>query len=118
MAKKNTPQTQERFDDGHGVTDTYLLNDRFNWIIIKQDISGLLPIMRFEQQVKDVKKNEVIARYVDFAKGNSIKNTIGPPGPLKFWLHSGNCSGGEINKSKLIHFADDVETISVRGERK
>jgi len=118
VANKVAPQTQERFDDGHGVTDTYLLNDRFNWIIIKQDISSLLPIMRFEQQVKDVKKNEVLARYVDFATGNSIKNTVGPPGPLKFWLHSGHCIGGEMNDSKLAHFFIAAKNINEKGTSK
>jgi len=118
VANKGAHQTQERFDDGQGVTDTYTLNDRFNWIVIKQDISSLLPIIRVEQQVNDVKKGEVLARYIDFGSGNSVKNTVGPPGPLKFWLHSGNCSGGAINKSKLIHFADDAETISNQGEKK
>jgi hypothetical protein len=108
VANKNAPQTQVRFDDGHGVTDTYLLNDRFNWIIIKQDISGLLPIMRFEHEVKDVKKNEVLARYVDFATGNSIKNTVGPPGPLKFWLRSRHCIGGERNKGLMYSFEHNI----------
>ncbi|MDO9053914.1 MAG: hypothetical protein Q7U37_08315 [Gallionella sp.] len=112
VANKGAPQTQDRFDEGHGVTDTYLLNDRFNWIIIKRDIFSLLPIMRFEQQVKDVKKDEVLARYVDYATGNSIKNTIGPPGPLKFWLHSGHCGGGEMNDSKLAHFFIAAKNIN------
>lgn len=107
-----SPTKYERFDNGHGKTTTYLLNERFNWIVTQQDISSILPIIRTEQQVKDVKKNEVLARYVDFGSGNSVKNTVGPPGPLKFWLHSGNCSDGAINKSKLIHFADGVESLS------
>lgn len=116
VANKNAPQSQERFEDG--LTETYRLNDRFNWIIIERDISSLLPVMRFEQQVKDVKKNEVLARYVDYATGNSVVHTIGPPGPLRFWLRNGNCSDGAINKSRLIHFADDAENIFTWGERK
>jgi hypothetical protein len=116
VANKGAPSREERFDDGHGRADTYLLNDRFNWIVIEHDILPLLPIIMKEQQVKDVAKNEVLARYVDFGSGNSVKNFVGMP--LKFWLHNGNCSGGEISKSKLIHFADDAETISIRGERK
>jgi len=118
MANKGAPSRGETFDDGHGKTATYLLNDRFNWIVTQQDISGLLPIIRTEQKVKDAQKNEVLARYVGFGAGNSVKNNSGPQGPLKFWLHSGHCSGGEMNKSKLIHFADETETISNRGTNK
>lgn len=76
----------------------------------------MLPIIMVEQQVKDVAKNEVLARFVDFGTGNSVKNFVGMP--LKFWLHSGNCSGGDMNKSKLIHFTDDAENILTQGKRK
>ena len=41
-----------------------------------------------------MKTSEVIAEYIDFATGNSVKNTIGPPGPMKFWLRSPYCDGG------------------------
>ena len=57
-------------------TDTYFLNERFNWIVTEQDISPLLPIIMIEQQVKEVAKNEVLARYVDFGTGNSVKNFL------------------------------------------
>ena len=118
IATKGTPTKYEPFDDGHGKRNTYLLNDRFNWIVSQQDISGLLPIIRTEQEVKDIQKNEVLVRYIDFGTGNSVKDTVGPPGPLKFWLHNGNCVGGAVNKSKLIHFADDAENLSTQGEKK
>ena len=106
VANKGAPSRYERFDGGHRETSTYLLNDRFNWIVIQQDISFLLPIIRVEQQVRDVKDGEVLARYVDFGSGNSVKNTVGPPGPLKFWLHSGHCSGGGNNQDALRNFRD------------
>ena len=101
-----SPTVYERFNDGRGVTNTFLLSKRFNWIVIQQDISFVLPIIRQEQQVKDVIRNEVLARYIDFATGNSVKNTVGPPGPLKFWLHSGHCSGGPQNRDAIRHFRD------------
>ena len=104
MANKGTPSRYEIFDDGHGKVNAYLLNDRFNWIVTQQDISSLLPIIRTEQQVKDVVKNEMLARYVDFAAGNSVKNTVGPPGPMKFWLHNGHCVGGGNNQDALRNF--------------
>ena len=116
VVTKGVPPKEERFNDGHGRTDTNFLNDRFNWLVTEQDIFPLLPIIMRELQVKDVFKNEVLARYVDFGTGNSVKNFVGMP--LKMWLHNGNCNGGDMNKSKLIHFADDAENILTRGERK
>lgn len=118
VAYAGVPSKYEPFDDYHGKRNIYFLNDRFNWVVTQQDIFSLLPIIRTEQQVMDVAKNEVLARYVDFSAVNSVKNPVGAPGPLKFWLHNGNCSGGEINKSKLIHFADDAENLSTQGEKK
>ncbi|MGO8753777.1 MAG: hypothetical protein ACLQHK_00920 [Gallionellaceae bacterium] len=115
VVNKGAPSREERFDDRHGKTDTYLLNDRFNWIVIQQDIFRPLSIIRTEQQVKDVQKNEVLARYVDFSSGHSVTDR---GVSLRFWVNIGNCSGGEINKSKLIHFADDGENISTQGGRK
>ncbi len=116
VAYKNARTNEERFDGGNGTTDTYRLNDRFNWIVTKQDISGLLPIVRTEQQVKDVAKNEVLARYVDFWTGNSIEHFISMP--YKFWLHSGYCSGGEMNDSKLAHFFIAAKNINEKGAGK
>ncbi len=101
-----SPTKYERFGSGHGETFIYLLNERFNWIVAQEDVSSLLPIMRTEQQVKDIQKNEVLARYVDFATGNSVKKPIGPPGPLKFWMHSLHCSGGERDQDSLRNFRD------------
>ena len=107
VANKGAPSRYEEFNDGHGKTNVYLLNDRFNWIVTQQDISSLLPIIRSEQTVKDVQKNEVLARYVDFGAGNSVKNSIGPPGPLKFWMQSKHCIGGGRNQDTLRNFRND-----------
>ena len=104
---KGAPSQFEVFDDGHGDKNTYLLNGRFNWVVIKQDMSGLLSIIRTEQEVKDTKKNEILARYVDFSAGNSVKNTVGPPGPLKFWLSNRHCSDGGYNQDALRDFRNN-----------
>ena len=104
VANKGAPSRYEPYDDGHGKRNTYLLNQRFNWVVSQQDISSLLPIIRIEQQVKDAQKNEVLARYVDFGTGNSVKYTIGPPGPLKFWLDSSHCSSGGLNQDAMRNF--------------
>jgi hypothetical protein len=103
-----SPSKHEQFDAGRGKINTYLLNERFNWVIHQQDISNLFPIIRSEEQVIDFNKNEVLARYVDFSTGNSVKNTIGPPGPLKFWMSSRHCQGGEKNRDALRRVSDDV----------
>lgn len=95
VATRGEPSRYKQFDDGHGKTDTYFLNERFNWVVTQQDMLGLFPVIRTEREVKDIKKNEVLARYIDFASGNSVKNTVGPPGPLKFWLSNQHCRGGE-----------------------
>ena len=101
-----SPTKYDQFDDGYGETFTYLLNERFNWIIAQHDISSMLPIIRTEQQVKDIEKNEVLARYIDYSTGNSVKTPIGPPGPLKFWLRSQHCIGGANNQDNLRGFRD------------
>jgi hypothetical protein len=101
VASKGAPSQDEQFDNGHKRTTTYLLNERFNRVVTQQDISSVLPIIRTEQLVTESKRNEVLVRYVDFASGNSVKNTIGPPGPMKFWLHISSCQNGGQNKVSL-----------------
>lgn len=108
VANKGSPTSYEEFDDRHGKTSTYLLNERFNWIVTQQDYSDLLPIIRVEQQVKDVKTGMVLARYIDFGSGNSVKNTVGPPGPMKFWLHNSSCIGGERNQGLMYSFEHTI----------
>lgn len=100
-----SPTKYEPFYNGHGRTDTYLLNDRFNWIVIQQDIFRPLSIIRTEQQVKDVQKNEVLARYVDFSSGHSVTDR---GVSLKFWLNIGNCPGGEHNQGLIYSFEHNI----------
>jgi len=97
------PSQHELRNDGHLKINSNHINERFNVIVSWQDISGILPIVREENVLFDVKKNDVIARYVDFGTGNSVKNTAGPPGPLKFWLRSSDCIGG---REKQINFGN------------
>lgn len=104
-SSKGSPTKYEPFDEGYGKRNIYLLNDRFNWIVTQQDVSVLLPIIRTEQVVKDAQKNEVLARYVGFGTGNSVKNTSGMP--LKFWLHNGSCNSGGSNQDALRNFRDN-----------
>ncbi len=79
-----SPSESKQTDDRPGEMDIYHLNDRFEWIVKWQDMSQLLPIIREEQEVKDVKKNEVLARYVDFSTGHLVENkTTNLPGGIK-----------------------------------
>lgn len=109
VVNKGAPSRDEQFNDGHKRTTTYLLNERFNWVVTQEDMSSVLPIIRTEQLVTEIKRNEVLARYVDFASGNSVKNTIGPPGPLKFWLWNGHCEGGNRNSGFMWHFTKEFK---------
>ena len=88
------PFQYKQEDDGHSKTIISHINERFDELFIQQDVTDLVPIIRKENVLWDVRKSEAIARYVDFGAGNSVRNTIGPPGPLKFWLHNRNCIGG------------------------
>jgi hypothetical protein len=97
----NWPSEHKRRSDGRQKEITEHINERFDEIVSWEDVSSILLIIRRENVFLDVKNNEVIARYVDFGTGNSVKNTIGPPGPMKFWLHSGSCIGG---REKLASF--------------
>lgn len=100
-----SPTESIQFDNRHGEMDTYHLNDRFSWIVTWQDVSHLLPIIRTVELVKDEKKNEILARYVDFSTGHTIiHKTDRLPGGIKLWLNSGNCSGGRSNASKMRKF--------------
>lgn len=98
------PSRHELHNDGHEKIITELINERFNVVVSWQDMSTVLPIVRAENTLVDVKKNEVAARYIGFGSGNSVKNTVGPPGPLKFWLHSSDCIGGMEQQIKFGKF--------------
>jgi hypothetical protein len=108
IENKGAPSRSDVFDNGHGRKDTYFLNKRFDWVVIHQDIFPPLPIIRIEWDVIDVETKEVLARYVDFGTGNSVKQTIGPPGPLKFWNVIPHCTNGARNKSLIGAFEDNV----------
>ncbi len=99
-------------------TDTYSLNQRFNWVVAWHDaiFLSLLPIRRIEQTVIDTKTNEVLARYVDFAVGYGnplVVNLDGLRG-LKLWFGKEHCADGAMNGGKLAVF---METAYNFGKR-
>lgn len=104
---KRAPSQYKQFDDGRGRTNIYLLNEGFNWNVTKQDISSLVPIISTNWELIDVKKSEILARYTDFGTGNSVKNTVSAPGPIKFWLKSQHCNNGGKNQDAFRAFRDN-----------
>jgi len=91
------PRTQHD-GDMENYTDTYILNPRFNWIV-KQNGKFFPNLWRHEQEIVDVKTNEVLARYVDFSTSQE-RRQAGLSG-WKFWLSRENCSDGDVHQSKL-----------------
>ena len=98
------PSQYELRNDERKKIHTNHVNERFNVIVSWQDVAGFLSIVQQENVLMDVKKNDVVARYVDFGAGNSVKNTVGPPGPLKFWLRSPSCIDGKEQQSRFGNF--------------
>ncbi len=98
----------EQLDGGQGEIDTFHRNDRFDLTVKRQDMSQLLPIIRIEELIKDVTKNEVLARYVDFSTGHTIiHKTDRLPGGIKIWLNSQHCRGGGINDDAFWKFSEN-----------
>ncbi len=99
ITKNSAPS--ERNGDMENYTDTYFLNQRFTWIV-KHNGKFFPNLWRHEQEVIDIKTNEVLARYVDFSTSQE-RRQAGLSG-WKFWLYNEHCSGGDINQSKIRQF--------------
>jgi hypothetical protein len=103
-----SPKESKQLDGGQGEVDTFHRNERFDLIVKRQDMSQLLPIIRKEEIIRDVKKNEVLARYVDFSTGHLVENkTTNLPGAIKLWLNSQHCRGGGINDDAFWKFSEN-----------
>lgn len=92
VANKDWPSRHEERDGGREKIDIDLANDRFNIVVIQRDVTEVLPIIRRQEEFKDLGTNEILARYIDFSAGNSVAHTGTPPGPLKFWLGEAHCA--------------------------
>ena len=90
-------------------TDTYFLNQRFNWVV-KKTGPFIFNQWLWEQELVDSKNGGVLARYVDFSTGNG---NIGGEPPVRFWLQSGHCMGGEHNQGLMSRFKENF-----RGAKK
>lgn len=100
-----------RNGDADNYTDTYELNDRFNWVVKKSGPS-LLNLWRHEQQVVDRQKGEVLARYIDFSSGygNFMLGTR-YLSAYKFWLSRSHCASGDRYLSKFRNFRRSTESL-------
>lgn len=99
MANKSV--VLNRQGDMTNYTDTYSSNQRINWIV-KRRHYPLFNQWHHEQEVVDVKLNEVLARYVDFSTAQARAG--GGWYGWKFWLHNEHCNEGSRNKSLLWQF--------------
>ena len=105
VTTKGVPNTFEGSTDDGSYTDTYIINERFRWIV---KFSGPHPLnlWREEQKFVDVKTGEVLAKYVDFST-SQIRRQAGWSG-WKFWLDSPHCAGGDKNESLMRGFKNTL----------
>lgn len=113
VANKGWPSRHEEREGGHMKIDTALLNERFNILVVQQDVMSSLSIIRRQEELLDLRTHETLARYVDFSSGHSVAYTVGPPGPMKFWLHKGECG-----KSPGIGISSRIWMNQFRGAEK
>lgn len=103
VANKGAPSTRQ--GNMENYTDTYFLNQRFNWVV-KHHGRFLFNRWRHEQELVDTKTNEVLARYVDFSTSQE-RQQAGWAG-WKFWLASRHCGGGDRNQGMMYSFEHNV----------
>lgn len=99
VANTGAPSTRQGYMENY--TDTYFLNQRFNWIV-KHNGQFLFNRWRHEQTLVDIKRNEVLARYVDFSTAQEQRQA-GWSG-WKFWLASDHCVWGGREESLMRQF--------------
>lgn len=98
------PSEYKQYNNKNLKIITNYINNRFNEITTQEDMVDFFTIVKKENILLDTKKNEQIARHIDFSTGNLARNAIGPPGPLKFWLHNGSCINGGERQAEFIKF--------------
>lgn len=91
------PSQGELRKDGHELISTDFINDRFNVVVSRRDVS-IFPIVRSENTLIDIKKYEVVGRYVGFSSYDKKW------GGLKFWTSINNCAGGRDQRINFGKF--------------
>ncbi|MBT3038087.1 MAG: hypothetical protein KUF75_02490 [Candidatus Thiodiazotropha sp. (ex Ctena orbiculata)] len=81
----------------------YVLNQRFAWDIYYMD--HFFGILKRDERIVDLNKNEILARYIDFSSGQS---SLSPDEfrDFKFWIYTESCeeSDGQRTKPKNFEF--------------
>jgi hypothetical protein len=113
VASKGAPSKRE--GDMQNYTDTYFLNQRFNWVV-QHNGKFLFNRWRHEQGVVDAKSGEVLARYIDFSTAQEQRQA-GWAG-WKMWLDSRHCSGGAVNGGRLSTFMEATNYLGEKGKMK
>lgn len=103
VANKSAPSNRQ--GDMTNYTDTYLLNQRFEWVV-KHNGQFLFNRWRHEKEVVDTKSSKVLARYIDFSTAYEQRRA-GWSG-WKFWLDSRHCAGGAMNSGRLSTFMESA----------
>jgi hypothetical protein len=99
-------------NEEHEYTETHQLNQRINWVIKLRGLSSILQISKREESLVDGKNNEVLARLVDFSRGDQRST-----GEIKFWLVSSDCNGGETFRVRMGQLIDNIYA-DVNGDKK
>jgi hypothetical protein len=84
------------------------LNSRFDWIV-KHNGKYFPNRWRHEQELIDVEKKEVLARYLDFSTDQE-QPQAGYTG-WKFWLDNRHCSAGESNLNAMREFKNPFRGV-------
>jgi hypothetical protein len=95
-----------------GYKEIHQLNHRFNWVINLQGVSSILQVSKREETLVDTKNNDVLARFMDFSRGNQRST-----GTTKFWLVNSDCNGGEIYRVRMGKLIDEIYA-EAKGDRK
>lgn len=112
VANRGAPSTRD--GDDTNFTDTYLLNQRINKVVKEHRISSVLHIFRHEQELVDIKSNQVLARYVDFRAGypSGVAGLAPRSAGLtaaKFWLANDRCGdSGAHPQHQFYEFENQV----------
>lgn len=103
-----------RQGDMQNYTDTYILNQRFNWIV-KHNGQFLFNRWRHEQEVVDTKTADVLARYVDFSTSQT-RRKAGWSG-WKMWLDIRHCRDGKNDEGKIGQFMLKLKNYSKENRK-
>ncbi|MBY0268884.1 MAG: hypothetical protein K2X06_03340 [Burkholderiales bacterium] len=109
----NKATSSKRQGDMTNYTDTYYLNQRFNWVV-KKTGPLLLHRWHWEKEVIDTSTNEVLVRYVDFSTGSGFIG--GPPRGFRFWLQNDHCIGGQGNMYSMDAFVSNISQL-IKGDK-